>query len=810
MAARSNEAVARAGDQRSPGLASPSSIHAGQASSFSDVFAVVVGISDYPGLLNDLSYCDDDAFDMYSWLQTQFNVPSTHITMLQDSSATPAAITSAIEDFASMMDGDDYLLFSYSGHGSYSVSPATITVTWNVASDHYYANNYDNYWHYNYPGADLMRVHFTQVETEKGFDNVYVGDYNFPSIDDEYFSGSYTDLWSSWIPTDDLYVRLSTDISNTYWGFQVDSVQIGSFCSPFYINPYEPDLAGMSGGQIDALLDNVPGKAVVILDSCMSGGVAAEIMATDRYTAAACTYNEISTEDDSIGNGVFTYEFIDAWNCATDSNLDGAVSFEEAFPIASAGTVSRSTGLFSPHHPVQVDNMTDDVIFSPNAVLGAVSENGSHGLSFNFTHSGVGLADLIVAYYDAGAHDYRIAHNSVGRIGQGGSQWLNVSAPGSFTVNGYSLSLKASFYGASETRSSFRQDAGSFTVSDSDLDGWNDMWEFEHAMNPWSTDSDGDGFGDWQEVNLGLSPIVDDLDRDSDGDFMTNRWEIQHGLDPCALTLYSDQDSDGLMDWQEFRYGGDPLVPDTDGDGLNDGLEFSLGFDLLDPDMDSDGFPDGVEYYLGNNPQNPNDTPWLHVVAIAVVVGVPILIAFVSKRKGKARRPAPPGPRPSEKTNVKQASSPVPAIQASRSGPVGYTAGSGYPTLGAYPPAAPAPSGTVTYASYSPGPRYSAQTTPAPAIAPPTQPSPHVRGQITELPPLAPDIQRQLDSMPPDQRETVKQMILQKINERIAQSSPASEPVQAPSPGGRFCIHCGTMLAGSRCGNCGWDSGENI
>ncbi len=808
IAARSNGVVTRADDQGFPGLASPSSIHASQAGSFSDVFAVIAGISDYPGTDNDLEYCDDDEVDIYNMLRLQFHVPATHITPLVNDQATPEAIARAIDDFAGVMDEDDYLLFYFSGHGSNSVT-ATSTISWNTASSHPYSNGQDIYWHYSSPGAEFLRVHFTRVETEANYDAVFVGDNYDRASAYDMFTGNYNDVWSAWVPTNDIYVELYTDVSNTYWGFAVDKVQTGVYSSPYFIHPYEIGLAGMSGPTIDAHLDNVPGKVVTILDSCMSGGVAADIAATDRYTIAASAYNEYSLEDSANHNGAFTYQFLNAWSSATDSNIDGAISFEEVFPITYSGTVSQSESLGSVHHPVQVDNVAGDVIFDPNAVLGTVSENGStHDLSFDFRHSGVGLGDLIVAYYDAGTHNYQIGYSSTGMIGQDGIRSVNVSAPGGFTVNGYSVVLKASFYDASELQASFRQDAGTFnTTTDSDGDGYSDQYEFEHAMNPWSSDTDGDGLTDAQEMALNFNSIVNDLSRDFDGDFIPNLWEMQHGLDPTELSLVTDQDNDALRDWQEFKYGGNPENPDTDGDGLTDGKEYELDFDLVDPDMDDDGFSDGVEYYLGMNPQDPNDTPWMHVIAIAVVVGVPLLIALISKSKGKARRPAPPGPRPTEKSRVTQPSRPIPTIPATQYGSV-YPIRSVPPTLGSFPPAVPAPSGTVTYASYNQGPRYSSPIAPAPNIAPAIQPSSPVSGQMTQLPPLAPDIQRQLDSMPPDQREAVKRMILQKINERIAQGSATDEPVEAPSAGSRFCIHCGAALTGKWCGSCGWDSGE--
>ncbi|MBN1945732.1 MAG: choice-of-anchor D domain-containing protein, partial [Bradymonadales bacterium] len=65
------------------------------------------------------------------------------------------------------------------------------------------------------------------------------------------------------------------------------------------------------------------------------------------------------------------------------------------------------------------------------------------------------------------------------------------------------------------------------------------------------------------------------------------------GTDPCQ----ADSDGDGIGDGEEIDLGTDPLDPDTDGDGVSDGEEIELGIDPLDPDTDGDGISDGDEYY---------------------------------------------------------------------------------------------------------------------------------------------------------------------------------------------------------------------
>ena len=57
-------------------------------------YALVIGISDYEGTVNDLTYCDDDAVDWRNYLQGQ----GYTVTTLIDGAATRAAIETAVAD----------------------------------------------------------------------------------------------------------------------------------------------------------------------------------------------------------------------------------------------------------------------------------------------------------------------------------------------------------------------------------------------------------------------------------------------------------------------------------------------------------------------------------------------------------------------------------------------------------------------------------------------------------------------------------------------------------------------------------------
>ncbi len=78
-----------------------------------DKYALVIGISDYEGTMNDLTYCDDDAQDWMSFLQGE----GYSVTMLLDTQATAGNIEAALYNLIAMEDADDYVVVTYSGHG---------------------------------------------------------------------------------------------------------------------------------------------------------------------------------------------------------------------------------------------------------------------------------------------------------------------------------------------------------------------------------------------------------------------------------------------------------------------------------------------------------------------------------------------------------------------------------------------------------------------------------------------------------------------------------------------------------------------
>lgn len=100
-------------------------------------------------------------------------------------------------------------------------------------------------------------------------------------------------------------------------------------------------------------------------------------------------------------------------------------------------------------------------------------------------------------------------------------------------------------------------------LSDQDSDGVPDKDETGvYKTDPGNSDTDGDGYNDWVELNAGYSP---------------------HNPEPVKLED-NDLDQDGLSDRMELNFGTDLANPDTDGDGYSDGEEIDNGFDPLNPE----------------------------------------------------------------------------------------------------------------------------------------------------------------------------------------------------------------------------------
>ncbi len=95
-------------------------------------YVYIVGISNYEGTANDLTYCDDDARAMKSWFMGE----GFTVKMDLDLQATGDAITSGLQWLIDNADPGDEIAFCYSGHGGKSSQGSAL-----VSADLYYVTH---------------------------------------------------------------------------------------------------------------------------------------------------------------------------------------------------------------------------------------------------------------------------------------------------------------------------------------------------------------------------------------------------------------------------------------------------------------------------------------------------------------------------------------------------------------------------------------------------------------------------------------------------------------------------------------------
>jgi len=78
-------------------------------------YAIIIGISDYSGTVNDLDYCDDDAYEFADALPVSYQK-----ILLIDGAAQRQEILDAIAEVKALAGPNDEVVFFYSGHGSIS------------------------------------------------------------------------------------------------------------------------------------------------------------------------------------------------------------------------------------------------------------------------------------------------------------------------------------------------------------------------------------------------------------------------------------------------------------------------------------------------------------------------------------------------------------------------------------------------------------------------------------------------------------------------------------------------------------------
>jgi len=203
-------------------------------------YALCIGISDYEGTGNDLNYCDDDAEEWKAFLNSQ----GYTVTILKDGQATAANIEAKINELLSNEDGDDYVVFTYSGHGiKYKKHGSCM-----ISTDLYLVPH--KWFKSKFENADSPHIFFTldacqiggfqdSVSTNRigayGSNNLY--SYEDPELQNGVFTYYQIEGWGTYdnFEGDSVYaIQGMEDWASQYYNINVD---------PFYVDNFAGDMS---------------------------------------------------------------------------------------------------------------------------------------------------------------------------------------------------------------------------------------------------------------------------------------------------------------------------------------------------------------------------------------------------------------------------------------------------------------------------------------------------------------------------------------------------------------------------------------
>lgn len=105
--------------------------------------------------------------------------------------------------------------------GEFNPAPPWEVVEHVVESDHNYKSNSKKTWTIKHEGATAIRLHFSNIKTEAGYDFVKIKDSSGTQVDS--YDGNVGKIWSFEVPGDTATVILESDGSVNDWGFKIDS-----------------------------------------------------------------------------------------------------------------------------------------------------------------------------------------------------------------------------------------------------------------------------------------------------------------------------------------------------------------------------------------------------------------------------------------------------------------------------------------------------------------------------------------------------------------------------------------------------------
>lgn len=569
-----------------------------------EAYAIIIGVNDYPGTNEDLESSVNDMNSIRHILVNEMGYLPQNIYSLFNITATSQKLGQIFKKLTQIMNPDDSLFFYFSGHGDYGkvISPE---VTRTIESFHPYSSNVDEIFSLIVPGVDGIRIHFSKIDVEKGYDAIWVGDQNLTTnsqyVYDSY-SGSYTDVWSPWIHSNTVHVELYSDGSEQGYGFKIDKYQTMNYNHSARLVTYDTlqNSNELWGSQLNSYYDQLPSQKIyTIVDSCYSGGLIYDLNKTGRMVMTSSQFNELSIEDEEFGHGLFTHYFLKAFArnstgngeyLNADYNHDNVLTWNEVYNYVDNQTIEQSTKLDSPQHPAYLNRIEGEDALRPT--LQKINSTGFISGNFNvyFSVQGTNFIESInskillsnqniinahclpqnnKAAYEYPFGIYELSYDPVSQ------NYVTAYVIDVLFANGMKLYLFDS-NNTKDTDSDHIPDVIEHIIGTASgnysLDGFT-------AKN--SSDTDNDGLSDYAELTVyGTNPLLND----TDGDGLNDSFEI-------------------------ITYGTSPFITDCDNDGLSDYAESIYGTNPYESDTDQDGYSDSQEITKGSNPLNINESP---------------------------------------------------------------------------------------------------------------------------------------------------------------------------------------------------------
>lgn len=606
-----------------------------------NAYAIVIGIEDYPGTSNDLDYCVDDASDISSLLQNNYNFKPANIHYLTDSQATKSGISSALSNIILIIDPNDIFFFFYSGHGGSSSLFSHYLCPYDSPtnpSNRFYDTDLDSYLNNMNCAQKYVLIdacHSGGMIPESQASGRYI---MTACMDDE----SCIEWHSLRNGVFTYYFLRSNNYASDSNG---DGVRSMEECFS-YTYPNTVSYSGSLGyTHHPQYYDGITGQAVIYPS-----------LGSTSFTPSI---NNLSYSFYLYGHG--SINILNITVCSVSENIVlKTVDITDNPPSSTgfgyySGIIQLGAGENVTGYEI-LAKINGRTLITIKKTYGDTDGDGLYDL-FEI-NEGNGIDPRLNDTDSDGLNDYDEFYGS--------TDPLNSDTDSDGLLDGLEVNIYFTNPTNNDTDSDGLPDKYEVdynldplfndTNLDYDNDSLSNLLEFQLGSYPNNPDSDSDGMDDGYENNNGLNLLYNDSEldldsdglsnfleyqvgslannADSDGDLMPDLWEYNNGLNLTFNDAYFDFDNDTLSNFLEYQLGSYPNNLDSDADSMPDKWEYNnnlnLTFNDAQLDADLDGLSNINEYLYNTDPQNQDTDGDLYFDGIEVQWGTDPLNPFYS------------------------------------------------------------------------------------------------------------------------------------------------------------------------------------